>query len=85
MEKLYSATKKKGGNYGKNVKQPTHKIFSLAIKGYENILPGTPEKKHFNQPYSGCFILVNRYQDYYLKPVNQIQDETRKHRRTFQA
>jgi hypothetical protein len=33
--------------------RPTQKIFSLAMKGYENIFCRRTSQKHFNQPISG--------------------------------
>jgi len=42
------------------LKQPAHKIFSLAVKGYENIFGQHTAGNFPAQPISGCFILVNQ-------------------------
>jgi len=39
-----------------------------------NIFCQRSGKNFYNQPYSGCFILVNQMQDLLLKPVNFFQD-----------
>jgi len=53
MEKLLSTTKKQGGNYATNITANAQKIFSLAVKGYENIFLPT----HSNN------FLINLIQD----------------------
>jgi len=60
MEKLLSKYYKNKSNNAKNLTNQRTKNIFFSDGGYENIFCQHTPEKHFNQPYSGCFILVNQ-------------------------
>lgn len=60
MEKLLSEQHKIKTNNASNLTSHRTKNIFLSNSGYENIFCHHTLEKHFNQPYSGCFILVNQ-------------------------
>ena len=59
MEKLLSKQYKNKTKYAGNLTTIRTKNIFLSNSGYQNIFCQHTHEKHFNQPYSGCFILVN--------------------------
>jgi hypothetical protein len=59
MEKLLPEQHKNKNNDASNMTRYRTKNIFFSIGGYENIFCQHTGEKHFNQPYSGCFILVN--------------------------
>jgi hypothetical protein len=60
MEKLLSKQHKNKTSYAINLTGQRTKNIFFNYGGYENIFCKRTSEKYFNQPYSGCFILVNQ-------------------------
>lgn len=65
MEKLLSKQHKNKTNHATSLTGQRTKIFFLAMGATKIFFCQHTSEKHFNQPFPGCFILVNQYQDYY--------------------
>lgn len=60
MEKLLSTQAKNKTNDASSLTGQRKKIFPLAMEATENIFCRRTANNFYNQPYSGCFILVNQ-------------------------
>ena len=74
MEKLLSKQLKNKNNYATNLNSLRTKNSFFSYGGYETVFAQRTANNFFNQPYSGCFILVNQYQDLLTNTVNFFQD-----------